>query len=197
MVEVDPVRNELFVPARDRVLVFDRTDSGNVAPKRVLMAPAARVAVDDVHNLLAVSGRGPGGMQIAIFDVTAEGTTKPLRVIGGPKAEPLGGLRHGFDIHSATGMILVSVPFGETAGEGLPLLASDQSFVAVWSVYDDGNVAPRWRVGGPKGALRNPRGVAVDEKNKALLVSDKYLNGVLTFSFPEMFETASRSTTSQ
>ena len=188
MVEVDPVHNELFVPARDRVLVFNRTDSGNVAPKRVLMVPAARVAVDYVHNLLAVSGRGRTGAQIAIFDYDAEGTTPPLRVISGVNAEPLGGLRHGFDIHPATGMILVSVPFGETGGDGLPLLASDQSFVGIWSVFDSGNVAPRWRLGGPNGVIRNPRGVAVDAKNKTVLVSDKYLNGVLTFSFPEMFE---------
>jgi len=188
MVEVDPVHNELFVPARDRVLVFNRTDSGNVAPKRVLMVPAARVAVDYVHNLLAVSGRGRNGAQIAIFNYDAEGNTPPLRVISGANAEPLGGLRHGFDIHPATGMILVSVPFGETGGDGLPLLASDQSFVGIWSVFDDGNVAPRWRLGGPQGVIRNPRGVAVDAKNKTVLVSDKYLNGVLTFALPEMFE---------
>jgi DNA-binding beta-propeller fold protein YncE len=188
MVEVDPVHNELFVPARDKVLVFNRTDNGNVAPKRILMVPAARVAVDYVHNLLVVSGRGKTGMQIAIFDYNAEGNTPPLRIISGPNAEPLGGLRHGFDIDSKTGMIIASVPFGETGGDGLPLLASEQSFVAIWSVFDNGNVAPRWRVGGPQGALRNPRGVAVDAKNKTLLVSDKYLNGVLTFSLPEMFE---------
>ena len=188
MVEVDPVHNELFVPARDRVLVFNRTDSGNVAPKRILMVSAARVAVDYVHNLLAVTGRGPTGAQIAIFDYNAEGTTKPLRVISGPNTAPMGGVRHGFDIHSKTGMILLSVPFGETAGAGLPMLASDKSSVAIWSVFDDGDVAPRFRVGGPGGALRNPRGVAVDDKNKTVIVSDKYLNGVLTFSLPEMFE---------
>jgi hypothetical protein len=97
-------------------------------------------------------------------------------------------VRHGFDIHSKTGMILVSVPFGESAGAGLPMLASDKSSVAIWSVFDDGDVAPRFRVGGPGGVLRNPRGVAVDDKNKTVIVSDKYLNGVLTFSLPEMFE---------
>jgi hypothetical protein len=57
-------------------------------------------------------------------------------------------------------------------------------------VYDDGDVAPQWTIGGPKGALRNPRGVTVDAKNKTLIVSDKYLNGVLSYSFPEMFEEA-------
>jgi hypothetical protein len=176
------------------VLVFNRTDSGNVAPKRVLMVPASRVAVDYVHNLMAVSGRGAKGSQIAIFDYNAEGNARPLRVIAGPSTEPMGGVRHGFDIHSKTGMILVSVPFGENAGAGLPMLASDKSSVAIWSVFDDGDVAPRFRVGGPGGVLRNPRGVAVDEKNKTVLVSDKYLNGVLTFSLPEMFDQASTNT---
>jgi hypothetical protein len=32
-----------------------------------------------------------------------------------------------------------------------------------------------------------PRGIALDPKNKAMMVSDKRLNAVLTFYFPEMF----------
>jgi hypothetical protein len=32
-----------------------------------------------------------------------------------------------------------------------------------------------------------PRGIALDVKNKNMLVSDKRLNAVLTFHFPEMF----------
>jgi hypothetical protein len=85
-------------------------------------------------------------------------------------------------------MILVSVPAGE--------LASDRAFVGVWSINDSGDVPPRWTVGGPFGVLRNPRGVAVDAAHKTLLISDKYLNGVLTFSFPEMFEPGTARTTS-
>lgn len=180
MVEVDPVNNELFVPARGRVLVFNRTDQGDVAPKRALMTSASRVAVDYVHNVLVVSRGGQNGAQIAIFDRAAEGDAKPLRVISGSRARLRGAPRHGFDVHPATGMILVSVPAGE--------LASDRAFVGVWSVNDDGDVPPRWMVGGPGGVLRNPRGVAIDARNKTILISDKYLNGVLTFSFPEMFE---------
>ena len=55
------------------------------------------------------------------------------------------------------------------------------------SIEDNGDVPPRWRVGGPKGVLLMPRGVALDPKHKELIVSDKRLNAVLTFSFPEMF----------
>ena len=32
-----------------------------------------------------------------------------------------------------------------------------------------------------------PRGVAVDEKHKSFIISDKRLNAVLTFYFPEAF----------
>jgi len=42
-------------------------------------------------------------------------------------------------------------------------------------------------LGGPKGVLRMPRGIALDPKHKNMLVSDKRLNAVLTFNFPEMF----------
>jgi hypothetical protein len=187
MVEVDPVNNELFVPAQNKVLVFNRTDQGDVAPKRILNVPANRVAVDYVHNFLVVGGRGARGNQIAIFDRAAAGDTKPLRVIAGPNA-PVGGVRHGFDVYSPAGRILVSVPSRGNDPESD--LASDASFVGIWSVYDDGDVPPQWTIGGPKGVLRNPRGVTVDAKNKTLIVSDKYLNGVLSYSFPEMFEEA-------
>jgi hypothetical protein len=32
-----------------------------------------------------------------------------------------------------------------------------------------------------------PRGVAIDEKNRSIIASDKRLNAVLTFYFPEAF----------
>ena len=37
------------------------------------------------------------------------------------------------------------------------------------------------------GVLKMPRGIALDVKNKNMLVSDKRLNAVLTFHFPEVF----------
>ena len=32
-----------------------------------------------------------------------------------------------------------------------------------------------------------PRGVALDEKNKNIIVTDKRLNAILTYHFPEIF----------
>ena len=40
---------------------------------------------------------------------------------------------------------------------------------------------------GPNGRLVQIRGVALDPKNKSVIVSDKRLNALLTYSFPEIF----------
>ena len=71
-VTVDGVNNEIFLPvASNSVLVFDRTATADVAPKRVLHGPDTRiqfpkanergglpaVGVDPMHNLLIVPSR--------------------------------------------------------------------------------------------------------------------------------------------
>ena len=190
MAEVDPVNNELLVPTRNSVLVFNRTDSGDVSPKRVLnVRPASRVAVDYVHNLMVVSG----GNRLAIYDRMAEGDAQPLRVIEGSNVD-VGGARHGFDVYSKTGHIIVAIPYRGANRTRIESLASDGASVGIWSVFDEGNVAAAWKVGGPKGVLRQPRGVAVDPENMTIIVSDKYLNGVLTYSLPEMYREPARPT---
>jgi hypothetical protein len=185
MVWVDEVNNEILVPEVDRVLVWDRLSQGDVTPKRVLRGPdylnATRVAVDPTRDLLVVGGSG----RIMMFKRTAQGNDKPLRTIRGPHAT-VGGVRHGFTLYPPSGKIIVNVPSG---GEGT---ASDRAFTGVWSIDDEGDVPPQFTVGGPKGVLRNPRGVALDAKHKTIIISDKYLNGVLTYSFPELFENTRR-----
>ncbi len=66
-------------------------------------------------------------------------------------------------------------------------LASDTDFVGVWSIEDNGDVPPRWTIGGPKGTLVHVHGVALDPKNKSVIINDKRLNAVLTYYFPEIF----------
>ena len=187
--EVDPVHNEIFVPQGNQILVFSRTGNGNVAPIRVLEGPdtqlagAEALAVDSAHNLLVVAASaGRRQTKLLIFNRTDEGNTKPKAVIGGPKSE-LASLGGPFAVYPAKGEIIVSIRGRGEVGE----MASDESFVGVWSIDDNGDVPPRWRIGGPKGILQMPRGVVLDPKNKALMVSDKRLNAVLTFYFPEMF----------
>jgi hypothetical protein len=182
---VDPVNNEIFVPEGDRILVFSREANGNVAPIRVLRGPdtelgGSAVAVDNVNNLLVVAGEYErAGVRFRIYDRTAQGNVKPKRVIGGEKSGFMD-LSGPFTVYPPKGWIIAG-----DRGEGG--LASKKAYLGVWSVNDNGDVPPRWRVGGPNGIFEMPRGVAVIAKHKEVIVSDKRLNAVLTFYFPEIF----------
>ena len=184
---VDPVHNEIFVPQEDEVLVFPRDGNGNVAPLRVLKGPdtrlgASAVAVDPVRNLLVVAGEWDDeGVRFRIFNRTDQGNVKPKAVIGGPKSGFLS-LSGPFAVYPPRGWIIA----GDRAGVA-SALASDQGYVGVWSIEDNGDVPPRWRIGGPKGFLQMPRGVTLNPKYKELIVSDKRQNAVLTFYVPELF----------
>jgi hypothetical protein len=101
----------------------------------------------------------------------------------------------------ASGMLFVSANAGggeggndATAQRGNGSSPDDLSgrfglddYVGVWSIYDDGAVPPRFTIGGPNLLLKDVRGVAVDPKNQNVIVSDKTINGVLTFHVPEVF----------
>ena len=190
---VDPVNDEVLVYFRNQVVVFDRTANGDVAPKRALsLQEGLRIsgaAVDPLRDLLVVAG----GDRISIFDRTAEGDAEPRAVIGGG---PVSGLRvgSGMALYPPTGKILVIArgATGERVANATSAspeaLASDTSYVGVWSIDDRGDVPPQWTIAGPKGMLRQGRGVTLDPENKTVIISDKYLNGVLTYSFPELFE---------
>ena len=186
---LDPVHDEIFIPLEERLLVFPRDGQGNVAPIRVIEGPdtqmsASTVVVDPVHNLLIVGGtditqQGESrGGQVLIFNRTDAGNVKPRAAIRGPKT----GINRRVGlmaIYPPRGLFLVGKPF---AGK-----FSTDNFVGVWSIKDDGDVPPRWTIGGPNGTLRQVRGITLDPKHKSVIISDKYLNAVLTFYFPEIF----------
>ena len=197
---LDPVNHEIFVPQKDYILVFDRRANGNVAPLRILKGPdvfqrASAVAVDQVNNVLLVSGRPADGSAggVMIFERTAQGNAKPLRIIRGPRTDLRGGGR--IFAHPARGLLLTSVesgtrqnaPTGEASFTPLNEMAHDRGYVGVWSIHDSGDVPPRWMIGGPNGMMLQIRGVALDPKNKTVMISDKRLNAVVTFAFPEIF----------
>ena len=184
-VTADPANNEIFLPVGSGgyrtpgtngpqgVLVFDRMANGDAAPKRILAGPdtqirsdAPQVGVDPIHNVLVVKSNG-----LLIFDRTAQGNTKPLRVIRGPKTGGFGG-----------GQITVY------AEKGL-ILTNSMDGWAVWSIYDDGDVAPRWRIPVKQitGGGQNS-GIAVIPKHKEIMIASALQNRVLTFYFPELFD---------
>jgi len=185
--EEDPVHNEIFVPTSSSILVFDRTAQGDVAPKRVLKGPdtmirgGGGVVVDPVHDLLIVGVSGnksrPGAL--LIFDRTADGNVKPKRVVTGPHTGIIRALQ--LQVYPPTGWIAVAQP-----SESGPV-APEDTFIGFWKITDDGDVAPRWKLAGPKSTLIKPRGVALMPAHKEIVVSDMSLNALVTFYFPEIF----------
>ena len=189
----DPVHNEIFVPdSEGGVMVYPREANGNVAPIRILKGPAGArfrataLAVDPVSDLLVVAGSANGQQGLFIFNRTDEGNATPKSAITGPKTglRPVTG---SLVIYPPKGWIILSNSGQGPRGPGEGTGWSDESFVGVWSINDNGDVPPRWRIGGPKGILRMATGVVLDPKNKSLIVSDMALNAVMTFSFPEIF----------
>ncbi len=199
--EIDDVHKEIIVPVRDDILVFPMEGNGDVAPIRIVHGPkngwkpGGGVAVDPVHNLLITDGtllnsgsgneaergeEGRGRNSILIFDRTVNGDAKPLRVIGGPHTG-LKGIRQ-MQVYPQGGWIVVA----HIADGVIP--EPQGAFVGVWSVNDSGDVPPRWKIDAKTAnGLKKPRGVALNPKNKELIVSDMRQNAVLTYYLPEMF----------
>jgi hypothetical protein len=61
-------------------------------------------------------------------------------------------------------------------------------FVGMWSEDDNGDVAPKWTITGDQTTLKKPFAVALNPEHKEIYVTDMRLNGVLTFSVPEIFQ---------
>jgi hypothetical protein len=133
---VDPVRNLLVVNLNNAFLIFDRTASGDTAPKAVIRGPRSQVA-----------------------------STGNFRV-------------------SPTGMII-----DRCTGES----------VCAWSINDNGDAPPRWKI--PVKQITGYRisGLALDAAHKEVVFSvagwggDDYppsgiMNAILTFSWPEIYQ---------
>jgi hypothetical protein len=62
-----------------------------------------------------------------------------------------------------------------------------QTVLGVWTVDDDGDVAPRY-ITGTK-FFKGLRTLAIDSKHKTVIASDKTANNISTWDFHEAWET--------
>jgi len=186
--DIDPAHNEIFVPSGESILVFPREATGNAEPIRIIRTASTGPQSGSAGAAGAISGAPVAGAHdlitlargnsIVMFNRTDNGTVKPRSVIRGPK----------------TGIVRIIqiqvLPSGWIVA-AQPGIREDQEpegvFVGVWNVRDNGDVPPRWKIAGDKTLLKKPRGVAVNPKNKELIIADMRLNAVLTFYFPEIF----------
>ena len=189
-VVVDPVHNELFVAEQEYVLVFPRTATGNVAPIRVIRGPNTRIsgakalAVDPINNVLVASSEESmdGGKTfrgwILIFDRTANGNVAPRGVIEGPKTLINDRISHLRITPKGWIVAPLRAPRGKEGGLGT---------IPVWSVHDNGDIPPRWILGGPKSQIRRsgPIRMTLIPKNKEVLIGGG--GTIWAYSFPEIF----------
>jgi hypothetical protein len=202
--EIDDVNGEILIPDGDGIRIFPIAANGDVAPIRVMQRPkpnpgwslGSGIAVDPIHNVIATDGALSGDLEkkyprnnpyrggrdtLLIFDRKASGEVTPLRIIRGEKTGIYANRQ--LQVYPKGGWIIVS----QITDGGISV--PEDTFVGVWSIYDSGDVPPRWRIDGkPSNILVKPRGVAFDAKHKEVLVSDMRLNAVLTFALPEMFD---------
>jgi hypothetical protein len=188
--DIDTVHREIFIPGGGGVLVYPLDGNGDVPPKRVLRGPdtyiaGGSIAVDPINNLMALPGRN---RSIVIFDRTASGNTKPLRIIEGPNTQ-IDRINQ-MQIYPEGRLVMIAMP-----GQQL-LMEPPRVFVGIWSLDDDGDVPPRWTVNGDQTTLKKPFAIAINPEHKELYVTDMRLNGVLTFSVPEIFQPAPARTAS-
>ena len=89
-------------------------------------------------------------------------------------------------VYAAKGWIIVPTETREQ-NQSSRTMEREGSGIGVWSINDDGVVAPRWKIAGPKSLLKRPRGLDLAPKSKELIVADMRLNAIVTYYFPEIF----------
>ena len=195
--DIDPVNNEIVVPNGNSIMVFSREANGNTAPLRIIRGPKSllrgvnAVAVDPVNNVIVAASQvgimrrvqnnyTPTANALLVFERTANGDVAPLRIIDGERT----GLHliNQLQVYPPKGWIIATQTTTDLEAE------PEGVFVGVWSVKDSGDVAPRWKIGGPNSRLKKPRGVALNPRDKELIVADMRLNAVLTYHVPALFD---------
>jgi DNA-binding beta-propeller fold protein YncE len=167
----DRVNDEMVVPVAlaGAVLVFRGAATGSEEPIRTLQGPHTRIlrpdtlSVDLEHNELIVDS---GQDSIAIFDRTAKGDAKPLRVIGGPKT----GISniYGLSADPVRNLIFVANRVGEEGGG-----RDTSDAVLVFNRTDNGDVAPRAKIAGPRTGMLKIRQLQADPERGQIFVTVK------------------------
>lgn len=162
----DAVHDEMIVPVHlaGAVLVFRGDAKGEEQPIRMIQGPHTQilrpetVTVDVPHGEIIVGE--DGGKDILVFSREAQGDAAPLRVIRGPKTG-LDEVR-GVAVDPARNLIVVS-SYSKKGTTGL----------FVFNRTDEGDVAPRALIAGPKTGIIRIRQVEVDTEQGKIFVAVK------------------------
>jgi len=168
-VAVDPARDLLVVSSYSRLpggvtglLVFGRTDAGDVAPRRVIAGP--RTGITRLRQIALDPDTG------RIFAAVINNEYLPPYDIDKPRA----GLDPEVDLPS---------PWN-TGTEGFIGVWDDDQ--------DDGDVPPRSIIKGRSTGIVHPAGVTFNARDGEVIAPDAIWNGLFTFLKPELFTARGR-----
>ena len=163
-IAVDPVRDLLVVSTYSRLpggvtglLIFKRTDNGNVAPQRVITGPKTGITRLRQIGLDPATGR--------IFVAAINNEYLPPYSIDKPRE----GLSPDVELPS---------PWN-TGTEGFIGVWYDEG--------DDGDVPPHSTIKGRSTGIVHPAGVTFNARNGEVIAPDAVWNGLFTFLKPELF----------
>jgi DNA-binding beta-propeller fold protein YncE len=170
----DWVHDEMIVPVHlaGAVLVFRGDAKGEERPIRMIQGPHTQilrpetVAVDVPHGEIIVGE--DGGKDILVFKRDAQGDAAPLRIIRGAKTG-LDEVR-GVSVDPTRNLIVVS-SYSKKGTTG----------IFVFNRTDDGDVAPKAIIAGPKTGIVRIRQVEVDPDQGKIFVAVK--NNVESYRF--------------
>jgi DNA-binding beta-propeller fold protein YncE len=157
VMDYDPVHDEIIAsnPQAGAVLVFRGGANGNEPPIRVIQGPKTGLVAP--HGVAADTKNGeilvmdPGSQSVMAFPWNANGDVAPTRMIRGPKS-------------------LLMRPMGAAVDPERDLLivantssALNQPGIFVFNRTDNGDVAPRAIISGPKTGIDRPWQVQVHQ----------------------------------
>ena len=162
----DPVHDEIVVPVHlaGALLVFRGDAKGEEAPIRVIQGPRTRLlrpetaCVDVQHGEIIVGE--DGGKDVLVFPRDASGDVAPLRVIQGPKTQ-LDEVR-GVAVDPVRNLIVVS-----------SRSKSGPTGLFIFNRTDDGDVAPRAVIAGPRTGIIRIRQVDLEPEEGKVFVAVK------------------------
>jgi hypothetical protein len=169
-VHVDVANNEIFVANRNgSVTVFNRTDSGTLAPKRSIYGASTDLGnprgVWVQGDELFVANNSYPEKTVLVFSRTANGDAAPVRVITNTADPSMGELSQ---IMVANGEVTVAdFDYSRPA-------------IRTWPSTTNGDVAPTRMITGGNTQLIKPRGVALCTDSNSLVVANRDAN-TLTF----------------
>jgi len=158
------VHDEIIVPnaLADAILVFRGSAAGDEPPIRVIQGPCTRlmtphsVSIDTEHGEILVASLT--GNRINVYRWDANGNAAPLRVITGPQTQ----LGH-----------LVGIAVDPI--QNLMAVANSED-ILIFNRTDNGDVAPRARIAGPKTGITDEPWQMQFYKGKIYLAASNHLH---------------------